>query len=43
LQGEVAIKRREKLMVDLLTLPSVQDMSDDVQGEGGVASSAIVV
>jgi hypothetical protein len=41
--GEVAIKRREKLMVDLLTLSSVQDMSDDVQGEGGVASSAVVV
>jgi hypothetical protein len=38
----VATKKRERRMADLLTLPSVEDMSADVQGEGGVASAIVV-
>jgi hypothetical protein len=39
--GKAAIKRRERRMADLLTLPSVEDLSAEWQGEGGVASAMV--
>uniref|UniRef100_A0ACD5XF71 Uncharacterized protein n=1 Tax=Avena sativa TaxID=4498 RepID=A0ACD5XF71_AVESA len=39
--GRWAIKKREKRMMELLTLPSVEDMSADVQGEGSIASAIV--
>jgi hypothetical protein len=39
--GKAAIKRRAKRMADLLTLPSVEDMSADWQGETAVTSAMV--
>jgi hypothetical protein len=40
-RGKAATKRKETRMGDLLTLPSVEDMSAQWQGEGGIASTTV--
>jgi hypothetical protein len=40
-RGKAATKRRETRMRDLLTLPSVEDMSAQWQGEGGIGSATV--
>uniref|UniRef100_A0ACD5WYT2 Uncharacterized protein n=1 Tax=Avena sativa TaxID=4498 RepID=A0ACD5WYT2_AVESA len=40
-RGKVATKKMEKRMMDLLTLPSVEDMSAEVQGEASIASAIV--
>jgi hypothetical protein len=38
----MALEKREKRMVELLTLPSLEDMSSaEGQGEGAVASAIV--